>query len=316
MVRIKKRGEFNFVWLFALVAGAAILVLAIYGAIQIGDTQRFGTDTALAKSLSVIIDPLQAGFAEGVSSRIEFRQETRIFNNCFVGEFGSQEISVATRSGIGEEWKPAGGATTVNNKYVFSSFEEGETFYVFSKSFDFPYKVADLIFMSSKDYCFISPPEEIEEEIVGLNMENIKVDGVQNCSGTAIDVCFDIGDCEIEVVGTCSLGCESEFDEGYVLKDGVRNDYVGSLLYGAIFSEDNLYDCNVQRLLYRTSNVASLFAKKSDLMAARGCDTGLSSSLENFAGLSLNAEVNDLDSLSLFAKNLEDENKRRSCELW
>jgi hypothetical protein len=43
-------------------------------------------------------------------------------------------------------------------------------FYVFSTPFEMPFKIADLIYITStKDkYCFISPPEDIEEELEGL----------------------------------------------------------------------------------------------------------------------------------------------------
>ena len=115
-----KKGQFNFVWIFALVAGGAILALAVYGATQAGDTMRFQSDTEVAKSISIITDPLQAGFADGSFGRISFRQETRINNICFDGEFGKNDISVATRSDVGEEWKSSGGATSIRNKYIFS----------------------------------------------------------------------------------------------------------------------------------------------------------------------------------------------------
>ena len=50
----RKKGEFNFNILFAIIAGGAILVLAIYGAVKIGNTQRFQTDTEIAKKLSIL----------------------------------------------------------------------------------------------------------------------------------------------------------------------------------------------------------------------------------------------------------------------
>jgi len=67
---MKKRGQFNFVWLFAIIAGGAILVLAIYGATKAGDSQRFQTDTEIAKELAILTDPLQVGFAEGSFGKI------------------------------------------------------------------------------------------------------------------------------------------------------------------------------------------------------------------------------------------------------
>ena len=135
----KNMGQFNFVWLFAIVAGGAILFLAIYGALQFGDTLRYGSDTKAAKSIAILTDPLQAGFAEGSFGKILFRQEARVNNICFDGEFGKNDISVSQRSDVGAEWNLAGGATSVYNKYIFSSEKSsGFDYYVFSKPFNFP----------------------------------------------------------------------------------------------------------------------------------------------------------------------------------
>ena len=123
-----KKGQFNFAWMFAIVVGGAILFLAVFGAMRAGDTYRYQSDTEIAKSLSVITDPLQAGFAEGSFGKISFNEETRINNICFDGPhldtkdrtgqgFGKNDISVSTRSDIGEEWNLPGGATSVHNKY-------------------------------------------------------------------------------------------------------------------------------------------------------------------------------------------------------
>ena len=67
-----KRGQFNFVWLFAIVAGGAILFLAVYGALRFGETAEFQSATEVAKSIAIITDPLQAGFAEGSLVRFCF----------------------------------------------------------------------------------------------------------------------------------------------------------------------------------------------------------------------------------------------------
>jgi hypothetical protein len=57
------RGEFNFVLLFAIFAGVAILILAIYGASQFASTGRFQTSTLVAKQLDILKDTFKSGFA-------------------------------------------------------------------------------------------------------------------------------------------------------------------------------------------------------------------------------------------------------------
>ena len=313
-MRETKKGEFNFALLFAIVAGAAILILAIYAAVRIGDTQRYQTDTETAKKISIITDPLQAGFTEGKFGKISFTSETRINNNCFDEDFGKNDISTSTRSGVGKEWQDAGGATSVYNKYIFSDKNDsGKIFYVFSKPFDFPYKVSDLIFITSKKYCFKNAPDIIKDEVEGLNIPNI---AIENCSAEDISVCFGAGSCDINVYGSCTSYCESVYDEGYVEKQGEELFYVGSLVYAGIFASPEIYNCNVKRLTYRAGSIASIFLKKIDLMEGRDCNTNLKADLIYWQGLTANATSKDLISLNYIAKDMEIKNEKELCGVW
>lgn len=306
-----KRGQFNFVWLFAIIAGGAILFLAIYGAMQAGDTKRFQSDSEVAKSIAIMTDPLQAGFAEGSVGKIEFRQETRVNNICFDGGFGKNDLSVATRSEVGEEWNLAGGATSIYNKYIFSGEKSsGFDYYVFSKPFSFPYKVADLTFLMTDNYCFLDAPDEVADEILGLGIPNVEI---ENCSvADAINVCFGAGgDCDVFVYGS-----GSGFEEGTVVKSSGDMKYVGNLMYGAIFSDRGIYDCNVRRLMYRAGKISEGFVGKADLMDARDCDTNMQVDLNVWGGMVGNASAGNLASLVSMAEEIERKNDREVCGVW
>ncbi len=309
-----KSAQFNFVWIFAIVAGVAILILAIYGAMQFGDTQRFVSDTGIAKKIQILTDPLEAGFAEGKFGKMLFNSDTRINNFCFDGSFGRHEISVATRSNLGQEWNIAGEAVSIYNKYIFSSGQSsGKEYYIFSKPFKYPYKVADLILIMPEKYCFVDAPEEIVDEIEGLGIPNIEI---QNCSENSMMVCFGSGNCDVNVYGSCVGGCDSLYDEGTVEKYGLGMKYVGSLMYAAIFSDKGIYDCNVKRLMYRTAKIAEGYAQKTDLMDARGCDTTLKSELYAWMGLTINASSDDLIGNKQFARVMDKKNERELCGVW
>ncbi len=300
-----KRGlEFSFTWLFALIAGAIILFLAIYGAVRFGGTLRIQSDTEIAKQITILTDPLQAGFAEGSFAKIKFQQDTRVINNCIPGGFGRNEISVQTHSRVGDEWQESGGAVATSNKYIFSSLDEGKDYYVFSKQFKFPYKIADLIFLSSKDYCFVEPPSFIEDEIIGLGIDNIEINSLENCSVGSVRVCFASGDCEIVVY------------ENYVDRNGERLPYVEGLMYGAIFSSPEVYECNVERILYRGKIIADVLSKKSDLMNARGANTNLKPDLIALSQFLEDADMFDIVSLDGFVKELDGKNNREGLGLW
>src|SRR3989344_4609261 len=177
-----KKAQFDFVWLFAIIAGAAILTLAIYGATKFSDTTRFKTDSKIAKEIAIITDSMQAGVAEGKTSSISLNQRTRINNICFEENFGRNSISVSTGSGIGEEWNRNGVPISVRNKYIFSEkVTEGKKFIVFSKPFEFPYEVSDLtvIIPKEKYYCFSGFEGILLENIQGLNLPNVQI---ENCT--------------------------------------------------------------------------------------------------------------------------------------
>jgi hypothetical protein len=310
-----KLAQFDFVWIFAILAGGAILALAIWGALQTGDTLRFKGDTEAAKSISVLTDPMQAGFADASFGKIVFRQETRLNNICLTGDFGKNDISVATRDGVGKDWNLAGGRVSVHNKYIFSKERnEGFEFGVFSKSFEFPYEVSDLIFLMDGDYCFLEAPQNIIDEISGLGIENIFFD---NCSSGDERVCFGGGEkCDSIVYGSCSGNCDSIFDEGVVSKGGGEMEYVGSLIYGAIFSDPAVYECNVFRLMYRTANIAKILEGKNNLMDARNCESNLRGDLIAWGSMLGNSSSEDLISLKNFADDLDNKNNGELCRLW
>lgn len=311
-----KRGQFNFVWIFAILAGGTILALAIWGAVQSGDTLRYKSDTEAGKSISILIDPLQAGFAEGKFGKIVFRQESRLNNICLAGGgFGKNDISVASRSGVGAEWNLAGGASSIYNKYIFSKEKnEGFDYYVFSKPFEFPYEVSDLIFLTSGGYCFLGAPDVVRDEVLGLGIENIVFD---NCSSLDERVCFGGGvDCDSIVYGSCLGNCDSVYDVGVVSKGGGELRYVGSLMWGAIFSDVAVYECNVERLLFRVKSIAEIFSAKADLMNARDCGTNLKGDLIVWAGMLEGGGSEDLILLDGFAEDLGRKNDREVCGLW
>ena len=327
----KKAFEISFTTLFAIIVGAAILVLAVYGAMKIGNNQRFTIDTEIAEKILILTDPLQAGFAEGRHGEMEFKQETRINNFCDDAGFGKNDIGVSTKSNIGGDWVLVGGGVQtggervpVYNKYIFSRGKvQGKQFYVFSKPFYFPFKVSDLIFLTSNNeqFCFISPPDNIDSELRGMGIPNIKVYDAANSSACPINstrVCFGsgAGSCNVNVYGTCTTNCEGTYDEGYVEKKGIRYNYANSLMYAAIFSEKDIYDCNVRRLMYRAARVSEVFAEKTDLMNARGCNSKMKADLLTFAGFAMNATEKNVIALNQVAKQVGSAQDLELCGVW
>ncbi len=323
MVSIGKKGEFGFVWLFAVVAGTAILIFAIYGAVKYGKTEAVTQDTEIAKALSVVTDSMQAGFASGRASTIRFKKDTLIENYCFEGNFGTNEISVMTQERPNEDFESFGTPIEVKNKYLFVSDVPGKDFFIFSVPIEFSFKIADAIIIDSQEYCFLGLEEgENIERTLSILGKKAKF-GLENCTDDSIRVCFGgFGECDIIVHPECNNPsvCDSEYDVGMVERDGFSVGYVGNLLYPAIFSEKESYLCNVKRLMYRQSVLAGIYSQKINLMSSRNCNVDLineiSSLEEKSFSLSNNLDDYELGTLYFESVYLKDKERRGQCSLW
>ena len=77
---LDKRGDLNisFGWLFAIIVGAVILVLAIYGATKVIKTGQQEGQAVSAKELGILLNPLETGFESASSTHLSLKTETRI----------------------------------------------------------------------------------------------------------------------------------------------------------------------------------------------------------------------------------------------
>ncbi|NCN98785.1 hypothetical protein GW923_01220 [Candidatus Pacearchaeota archaeon] len=301
----KKGFEFSFSWLFAIIVGAVIIFIAIYFTTGVIKTNQYQAGTQTAVELENLLNPVETNLEEGKLIKINFGDETRIYNDCRnIGDFGNQVISTSTRSRIGEEWPGPGGRITSKNKYVFSEdIVQGREVYVFAKPFEMPYKVADILMIYTGNYCFVNPPGSIEDEVSDLSLPGINVTGSKTgCPEGSKVVCFFSDNCDINVG-----------------ESGARDVYLNDgLIYAEIFSDDDLYECQLQRLMKRGANLAEVYADKADYLEFQGCGTRLSGSLREFSRLLRDdyESSSDLRAVELKSEALEDKNELLNCKLF
>lgn len=300
--------QIPFAWLFAIIVGAFILFLAIYGVTKLINVSQYELDTKTAKNLGVLLNPLETGFETGKTTSLTLPTETRIYNKCdLYGNFGNQIIQVSQKSF--NKWPEPAGKVSFQNKYIFSEgYVEGKKFYIFSKPFDFPFKVSDLIYITSSldKYCFLDAPEDIEDEILYLGQENFFV---EDCPDDRINVCFRGGpNCDINVnynIGEVERNNEKVYFEG------------DALMYAAVFSEKEIYECQLKRLMQRVGNLASVYRDKAVFISQTvGCHSNL-----NLLGL--RDLANDLESshnlasMNYIVEDIKNKNEANSeCRLW
>jgi hypothetical protein len=306
----KKRAELqiSFAWLFAIIVGAFILFLAIYLSTKIIQTGERIQDAKTGKEIGVLLNPLEIGFESAKTTSITFPVDTRIYNGCErEGYFGRQLIKISQKSM--NKWTDTNINVGFSNKYIFSErIVEGREVIVFSKPFEFPFKVSDLIYMfpSSKKFCFIHAPEEIKRELNQIGHKNILA---ENCSKPEfVKVCFDY-----------SSGCDImvNYNSGYVEKNNSKAYFYGdALMYAAIFSDFGIYECQLKRLMKRVGILSGIYLEKSSFVAREGCTSNLQTELTILKGA---GNLDNSAGISLFVSGVEEagnKNKNAICKLW
>lgn len=309
-----KRGalEISFGWLFAILAGIVILFLAFYLGSKIISSGQETVSAETGKEIGILLDPLETSFESAQTTSISIPIETKIYNGCKLeGDFGKQTIKLDQLSF--NKWTKTEINIIFNNKYIFSNSEvQGKKFYIFSKPFYFPFKISDLIYMTSsmKRYCFVDAPSDIKEEISNLNQANLMT---ENCSVGDTKICFDKRKCDISV----------DYDNGYVTKNNTRTYFSGingdykALMYAAIFSDKSVYECQLKRLMLRVKELSILYQDKESFTRKVGCDDNLGGNLISLRALSeaLN-KSEELGAVAIEADNINEKNSARMCMLW
>lgn len=312
----KKGIELSFNWIFSLIIGAAILILAIYVVSRLIGTEQEIQVAEGSAEFGNLLHPLETSLESGSRpENISFNGEVRIYNKCkTTGQFGVQEITLVKKQGIGKEWPEPKDPTRLATKYVFSEdVLEGKEFYFFIKPIQLPFKIGDIIILWNKKYCFVNPPTEVEEEIKSFNLDtrNIQIaSDLRECNKNSVSVCFSTFDsrCNVFVDTTNNI----------VKKEGKILFYDGPLLYGAIFSKPENYECQVSRLLKRGAFLAKLYSEKSALIAtsSQGCSSNLQSDLNVYSNTANAGNPKDLQTIANLAHTLDYQNQMLKCTLW
>ena len=287
------------------------MFLAIYASTKMISSNKYQLDVETAKNIEVLLNPLETGYESATVTSMNLPRETRIYNECEnYTKFGSQTISVSQKSF--NKWSESSEGSSISNKYIFSTNPvEGKKFYLFSKPFEMPFKVGDLIYLTSASnfYCFKNAPKEIEEEISNLKAQNPLLNfAVEECPENSINVCFGSALCEINV----------DYDGKYVKKNSKKMVFESdALMYAAIFSDKENYECQIQRLMQRTSQLAKIYKEKENIILTQNCELKLSPDLTELINLAENLDSTlDLEKITELAENLQIKNEYVQCRLW
>ncbi|MEM4330777.1 MAG: hypothetical protein QW273_02090 [Candidatus Pacearchaeota archaeon] len=310
---MNRKGDLQFSWIFAILVGSAILFFIIYAAFKFGGVITFFSDTSLAKEITVFLEPMQAGITEGKKSSFISKREVLFENYCVDEGLGYQMISVAMVRRI-EENPSFGEQIKVTNKYVYTTKNPSKEFFIFSVPITFAFKISDVIIIGEGEYCVVNPNEETKTllEIIG---KNIKF-GEENCTEDSIRICFDsfIG-CDIIIRGKCfEENCESLYEIGNVEKNGESILYAGNLLYPALFSDKEIYECNLKRIFYKGYLLSKVYLEK--MKKEEISDFDMKDDLEYLKNRFLERDISSLHQIYLLSKEIRDKEKSMFNRIW
>ena len=241
----------QFSWIFALVIGGVILSLAIFFGGKLFAVGTYQTQAELTKNLDVLLNPFASIRQADVSlsKPISLPEKTNVSFECSAK---AQTIKVQLERGKEPFTMP------IQNKYIFSEDFNTKELWVFGKTFEMPWRVDNLIYVISKNYCFSTNgmPETIKRELSELNSSKMILEGTR-CD---VKVCFQ---------GTCNIVVDYNAKTVRANKRTLQF-FDDSTMYGAIFDPDE-YGCNLDRLMKRLDLQADILLEKANLLKTRGC---------------------------------------------
>jgi len=293
---MKKTQAMPFAWIFALIIGGAILFLAIFFSGKLFETSSQQTEAELARSLDILINPLSS-FQASISNRISMPEKIQVNFSC---DKNADSNTISLRTARGKE--PF--SYVIKNKYIFADDFDSKELWVFSKPFEPAWKVDNLNYLVSKNYCFVNPSESIKREMSAFNSSFIQVVSDRAvCKDNAVDVCFS-GVCDITV---------NYAEKTVKIKTSSLRFIDDSTMYGAIFGSKN-YGCNLERLLKRMDFQADVFLQKADIIASRGCNE-IAALKQEILGLKAAINRGDYGQIRDYGQRANEMNKI-SCSLY
>ena len=338
LTRKKKAQMPAFNWLLVIIIGVVILFLAIYFAGRLIRTSGYKTSVVLLRNFDALLNPFASigAVGESLSKTINMPVETMVEFSCDPAKLGRQGLRLRSKGSFGKwgEFAPEEGYYYIYDKYIFAAGLKGKKFYLLSKPFALPFRIEDAIYVISEDYCFVNAPNEIEEELntmmnksgcYFIEFKNNKVE----CKEGSKTVCFDGINCDINVKGVlCGEDeeCEGAYNYGdAAYKDGEILPFVtDALLYAAIFSDSEIYECNFERLMYRLGLLCDIYNARTAKLSGRGCNMenidSLITMLHDKSTEVIEApdmtDTTDMSELYTLAQDLAEKNYYLDCPLF
>ena len=276
-----KRGLEFFHWILIMIVGAVILLFAIIFASKSGGVEQQKQNVLVAEYLELFFNPFTSvgSIAESFGKKVSLPYEIEAELRC---QDGKEILFIGSGEKISSE-------KIENFVYAPARFKAKELF-VFTKNFDLPFRVSDLIFTfdSSERFCLLYDEQDFEQadfvEQVRADVEGSLVDAQENffycgdlrCCNEAgstkiISLTTQKGDVNLIAQGEpgekFSFG-EIRFNQGSSTQERKSLFITSALAEAAIFSDYNIYSCNLRRLMEKTGRMSDIYSEKATYLGS------------------------------------------------
>ncbi len=285
----------QFAWVFSVIVGAIILFLTFFFISQYAkQVEKPTRQITIASGLNILLEPFSS-----ISSLARMRAEILELPKDYYVEIDCKEgYNLIKAKKIDEKYFEIN--EKVYDKYIFSkpiNTKKNRKFLVYSLPIEIPFHVGNAIVIVTNDTCLANLPykkDEMEETLEELK-EELKDLPKINFSG-----CSDKNNYNGNEYGNLNG------------KFWIRN-----LVSAAVFSNNSLYDCNLNRILDRALKITEILEGKARIASSYGCDySGIVYSLENYKNKTKEfmKNKNKLEEFYKAMKQLDDANRNLPLE--
>ena len=276
---MQKKGEFQFNWIFVMIAGALFLLFFISFGVKY---KNFQEDKSRIEVLNNFDNTL-----------------TALQSSCF-NTFDSLTLPLIVENKCGK--LSSGGKEINTDNIIFSPRMLNGKVLIWYQSYKMPFKITSFYYIipeKSKYYLVEDSgnlsvsiinglPEDVKKRVFVIKSSNLKKDGRL----IFLNINNNPGNNGISVIGNA--------DEGKVIINEREYSYTGQeLLYGIIFSDD--YGCLLNKVQSKTSSIGQIYKDKINIIRNPGCDYSII-----INGISKLQNKLDLDT----AKLIDEENSK------
>ncbi len=250
-------------WILVSIIGATIIIFALVFVGKTRPSQEYQNNAILVNYVDLFFNPFTSGVGS-TGKEIKLPFQTEISFSC---ESGVEKITLG--KGI------SASSREIKDKFIFAKDKIlTDKIFIFSQPLNLPYEVSDLViaFDTQNKYCLIYDADSrdfvisLTNELTDIRDSFTACNSINCCSQDSRVITFySSPEADVNIVNKAE-----EFEYGIVNFKGKQSFFIDkSTLVSAIFSDYEIYDCNIKRIGKKISLASGIYEEKATLLDLR-----------------------------------------------